>query len=85
MCPGVHLAERTQWRIAAKLLWAFEISPGLDSATGKPVQLDPDAYNEGLLHGPAPFKCMFKPRSQAHIDIIKAGLPNAQKFLQPYE
>ncbi|KAI1617878.1 cytochrome P450 [Exophiala viscosa] len=85
MCPGIHLAERTQWRIAAKLLWAFEILPGLDAETGKPVKLDPDHYNEGLLHGPAPFKCVFKPRSQAHVDVISQELASARKFLAPYE
>lgn len=34
MCPGVHLAERNQWRIVAKLLWAFEIQEPKD-ADGK--------------------------------------------------
>ncbi|EXJ84068.1 hypothetical protein A1O3_04735 [Capronia epimyces CBS 606.96] len=85
MCPGIHLAERTQWRIAAKLLWAFDILPGLDPATGKPVKLDPNHYVEGLLHGPAPFKCIFKPRSQTHVDIITRELAAARRFLAPYE
>lgn len=85
MCPGIHLAERTQWRMAAKLLWAFEILPGNDPATGKPVRLNPNHYNEGLLHGPAPFKCIFKPRSQQHVDIINQELEAAQKFLVPFD
>ncbi|KAF2500783.1 putative cytochrome P450 oxidoreductase [Lophium mytilinum] len=85
MCPGIHLAERTQWRIAAKLLWAFEILPGVDKTTGKPVNLDPNAYVEGLLHGPAPFEVIFKPRSQAHVDVITRELASARKFLEPYE
>lgn len=85
MCPGIHLAERTQWRIAAKLLWAFEILPGIDPATGKPVQLDPNNYQEGLLHGPAPFKCIFKSRSEQHAKIITRELESARKFLEPYE
>ncbi|OAG35989.1 hypothetical protein AYO21_09849 [Fonsecaea monophora] len=71
--------------ILTKLLWAFDILPGLDPATGKPVKLDPDNYIEGLLHGPAPFKCVFKPRSQAHIDVITRELASARKFLAPYE
>jgi hypothetical protein len=85
MCPGIHLAERTQWRIAAKLLWAFDIQAPIDPKTGKRFKLDPDAYVEGLLHGPAPFEVIFTPRSQAHIDIINAELPNAENFLKPYE
>lgn len=85
MCPGIHLAERTQWRIAAKLLWAFEILPGVDKTTGKRVKLDPNAYIEGLLHGPAPFEVIFKPRSLTHVDIITRELASARKFLEPYE
>jgi hypothetical protein len=67
------------------LLWAFEISPGLDPATGKPVKLDPRNYLEGLFHGPAPFAVTMKPRSQAHVDIMTRELASARKFLQPYE
>jgi len=85
MCPGIHLAERTQWRIAAKLIWAFDIQAAIDPKTGKKIELDPDNYIEGLLHGPAPFNVTFKPRSQAHVDIINKELPSAQKFLKPYE
>lgn len=85
MCPGIHLAERTQWRIAAKLIWAFDIQAPIDPKTGKAMKLDPDAYVEGLLHGPAPFKVTFKPRSQSHVDIINKELPSAKNFLQPYE
>ncbi|GKT82454.1 cytochrome P450 [Colletotrichum tofieldiae] len=29
ICVGFHLAERTQWRIIAQILWAFKIEPGL--------------------------------------------------------
>ncbi|CZR64460.1 uncharacterized protein PAC_14358 [Phialocephala subalpina] len=35
ICPGIHLAERNMWRMAAKLLWAFEFSPPYDPVTGK--------------------------------------------------
>lgn len=71
MCPGVHLAERNQWRIVAKLIWAFEIKEPVDAATGKTITLDPEDYSAGLLHAPNPFKVTFKPRSEAHVRIIE--------------
>ncbi|KAF2113642.1 cytochrome P450 [Lophiotrema nucula] len=30
ICVGIHLAERTQWRMTARILWGFNILPGLD-------------------------------------------------------
>ncbi|KAI1009821.1 hypothetical protein LB504_003034 [Fusarium proliferatum] len=70
ICPGMHLAERTQWRAIAKILWAFDIELAVDPATGKKIVPDPEAFKEGIAHGPKPYKVVFKPRSQAHIDTI---------------
>jgi cytochrome P450 len=70
ICPGMHLAERTQWRAIAKILWAFDIELAVDPATGQKIVPDPEAFKEGIAHGPKPFKVVFKPRSQAHIDTI---------------
>lgn len=85
MCPGIHLAERNQWRIAAKILWAFNVEVPINPETDESIKLDPDNYVDGLLNCPAPFKVNFKPRSQAHIDTIARGVVNAQNFLKPYE
>ena len=85
MCPGIHLAERNQWRIAAKLLWAFEFSEPIDPVTKKVIPLDTEAYEVGLLHVPLPYKVHIKPRSQAHIDTIKRELDGALKVLAPWE
>jgi cytochrome P450 len=84
ICPGMHLAERNMWRIAAKLLWAFEFSEPVEPATGKMVPLDPDAYNPGVLQAPLPFKVTITPRSAKHVDIIKEELGAALKFLEQY-
>jgi len=35
ICPGIYLAERNMWRIASKLLWAFEFSEPIDPKTRK--------------------------------------------------
>ena len=85
MCPGVHLAERNQWRIVAKLLWAFEILEPTDPTTGKTMPLDVDAYSNGLLHAPLPFKVTFKPRSRAHVETISRAFKGAMEDLKPFE
>lgn len=85
ICPGLHLAERNMWRIAAKLLWAFEFSEPVDPVTGQVMPLDPDAYNPGILQAPLPFRVGIKPRSPKHVAIIREELAGALKFLQPFE
>ena len=79
MCPGIHLAERNQWRIIAKLLWAFEIQEP------EGVDLDPEAYNEGLLHAPAPFKAVFKSRGPEYIETVRRTLGDCKKELAKYD
>jgi cytochrome P450 len=84
ICPGMHLAERNMWRIAAKLLWAFEFCEPIDPLTGKIIPLDPDAYNPGILQAPLPFKVTIKPRSAKHATIIKEELGGSLKFLEQF-
>lgn len=84
MCPGVHLAERNQWRIVAKLLWAFEIQEPKD-ADGKTIPLDINDYSNGLLHAPNPYKVIFKPRSQQHVDTVNRMYKSAIEDLKPFE
>jgi cytochrome P450 len=85
MCPGVHLAERNQWRIVSKLIWAFKIEEPVDPKTGKAISLDPEDYSSGLLHCPNPYKVIFKPRSKAHIATIIREMEQATKDLAPFE
>jgi hypothetical protein len=85
MCPGVHLAERNQWRIVAKLIWAFDIQEPTDPNTGKHLTLDPDDYSSGLLHAPNPYKVIFKPRSKGHIQTIQREYAKSLKDLAPFE
>ncbi|KAI1613904.1 cytochrome P450 [Exophiala viscosa] len=84
ICPGIHLAERTQWRLNARLLWAFDILPKIDPQTGKPMPIDVNNYHEGIAHGPAEFPVVFKPRSQAHIDVIRREMADAEQFLKAW-
>ncbi|TVY53947.1 Cytochrome P450 monooxygenase patI [Lachnellula cervina] len=84
VCPGMHLAERNMWRIASKLLWAFDIAEPLDPLTGKVVQLDTNAYNPGITQAPLPFKVRITPRSKAHAAAISKELNGALDFLSPF-
>jgi len=84
ICPGIHLAERNIWRIASKLLWAFEFAEPVDPVTSETIKLDPEAYNPGILQAPLPFKVQIKPRSQKHVALIKQEKQQAIEFLQRY-
>jgi hypothetical protein len=80
----MHLAERNMWRITSKLLWAFDISEPVDSATGNTISLDPDAYNPGITQAPLPFKVRIVPRSKEHAAALQKELKGALGFLAPF-
>lgn len=85
LCPGIHLAERNMWRIASKLLWAFEFSEPINPKTGDVEHLDPNAYNPGILQAPLPFKVQIKVRSEAHRAVIQREHKEAIGFLGQYD
>lgn len=85
ICAGMHLAERTQWRMLARLLWAFRIEPAIDETTGKEVKIDTNAYEEKLLAGPKPFHARFTPRSQQHVERIREELEAVGDLLKRWE
>ncbi|KAJ3941656.1 uncharacterized protein N0V96_008370 [Colletotrichum fioriniae] len=85
ICPGIHLAERNMWRIASKLLWAFEFAEPMDPITGKVVPLDPHAYNPGILQAPLEFNVRIAPRSRAHVETIRREFKEAEALLAQYD
>lgn len=73
ICPGMHLAERNLFLAIAKLIWAFDIGPGIDEMTGLTIEPDVDpqtGYQEGLILGARPFACRMSVRSEARRDVI---------------
>ncbi|KAK0458977.1 cytochrome P450 [Desarmillaria tabescens] len=46
-CPGQYLGSKTIWIGLTRLLWAFDIQPGLDK-DGKPVIISPDNCTSGM-------------------------------------
>ncbi|KAK1674584.1 putative cytochrome P450 oxidoreductase [Colletotrichum godetiae] len=85
ICPGIHLAERNMWRIASKLLWAFEFADPVDPVTGKAMPLDPHAYNPGILQAPLEFDVRITPRSQHHVETILREFKEAEVLLAQYD
>ncbi|KIW33913.1 uncharacterized protein PV07_00727 [Cladophialophora immunda] len=79
MCPGIHLAERSMWRVTAKLLWAFEF----EELPDKP--LDVNAYTSSNLVRPLEYEVKVTPRSEQHRDVIRRELNGALEFLSQYD
>ena len=84
ICPGIHMAERSQWRICAKLLWAFDITQAVDPATGAPIPIDTQAYTPGIAQFPKPFRVAITPRSEAHVAQIRRDKADSLQFLEQY-
>jgi len=86
ICVGIHLAERTQWRLTARLIWGFKIEPGLDEH-GNEMDLNvrDDAFLDGFLVSPKEYKVRFVPRSEKHIEVIRKDFENVKEFLKQWE
>lgn len=85
ICAGIHLAERTQWRILARLLWAFHIEHAVDEATGAKIPIDMEAFEDKLITGPKPFRVQFRPRSMQHVQLIQKELEAVDDLLKKWE
>ena len=79
MCPGIHLAERSMWRVTAKLLWAFEF----EEIEGKP--LDINAFTSSNLIRPLPYQVKVRVRSERHHEVLLQELKGSLDFLAQYE
>ncbi|KAK3322656.1 cytochrome P450 [Apodospora peruviana] len=87
LCPGVHLAERNLFLAIAKIVWAFDISPGKD-ATGKTVEPDVShetGYCAGFLVCAEDFPCTVTPRSEARRTTILRESDAARVVFSRYE
>ncbi|KAF2682335.1 cytochrome P450 76C3 [Lentithecium fluviatile CBS 122367] len=80
ICSGLHLAENSMFIVLAKLLWAFDILPPVDS-TGKEmaVDLSDDAFEAGSNTIAKPFKVRWVPRSKQVEDAIAKEVAEARR------
>jgi hypothetical protein len=79
MCPGIHLAERSMWRVTAKLLWAFEF----EEIDDKP--LDINAFTSSNLMRPLPYQVKVHVRSDRHHEVLRQEVKGALDFLAQYD
>ncbi|KAJ7895083.1 cytochrome P450 [Mycena leptocephala] len=69
LCPGQHVALQTVFIAIVRILWAFEILPGLNE-NGEVVIPSADDFISGLVSSPAPFLCRFQPRHSSTVEIV---------------
>ncbi|KAH0044244.1 putative cytochrome P450, partial [Aureobasidium melanogenum] len=84
ICPGQHLAENSLLINIAKLVWAFNITPGLHPQEGRVLnkeEIDDSMetqWTDGFLTAPKPFPVMLKVRSAQHQQTIDNECDAAQ-------
>jgi cytochrome P450 len=79
ICPGLHLAEQSLFITISRILWAFDILPGLDDS-GNEIKPDTQGYEPGLsLTSPKPFKARFVVRDEEKRRMILEEWKEAQK------
>lgn len=75
ICTGRIIARNQLFIQVARLLWAFDVEPGVvDEVTGERHKVDDMACEEGFVTLPKPFKAVLRPRGQWVRDaILKSG------------
>ena len=76
----------------AKLMWTFDIIPvehnGADGRWQTPrdhVDDVQNAYNDGFVFAPRPFRAKFTPRSAKHKEITEHDFGLAKEILSKYD
>ncbi|OJI89780.1 hypothetical protein ASPTUDRAFT_342428 [Aspergillus tubingensis CBS 134.48] len=91
ICPGSHLAESSLDINIAKIIWAFDISPGIDPATGQQMRVEDvnvdiaTQWTDGFLIAPKPFPIRLSVRSEKRREVLDRELKEARKIFDCYE
>ncbi|KAF9873021.1 hypothetical protein CkaCkLH20_09531 [Colletotrichum karsti] len=83
-CSGQPLAEQGLLYSVGRMIWAFNIRPGLEEE-GKEMMLDIFAYTESENTRPRPFKAQFLPRSPEIRKLIDGEAVAAREALRIYD
>ncbi|PVH70571.1 cytochrome P450 [Cadophora sp. DSE1049] len=83
-CSGRYFAEQGLSMTIVRLMWAYDILPGLDE-NGKPVKLDMWAYTDNENTQPLPFKARFIPRSEKIRNLIEEEAVMARERLTAWD
>jgi len=75
----MHLAENSLFITISRILWAFDILPGLDES-GREIKPDTEAYEKNTsLTSAIPFKARFVVRSEETRRMVVGEWKTAQK------
>ncbi|KAI8666856.1 hypothetical protein NCS57_00912600 [Fusarium keratoplasticum] len=83
-CSGQPLAEQGLFITIARMIWAFNMQPGLDE-NNRPAKLDIFAYSDCENMRPEKFKARFTPRTQQIKDLILREAAEARELLRPLD
>ncbi|CAK7202868.1 hypothetical protein SEUCBS139899_005595 [Sporothrix eucalyptigena] len=83
-CSGQPVAEQGLRYSLGRMIWAFNILPGLDEQ-GKEVKLDIFAYTESENMRPEVFKARFIPRSDSIRELVLQEAAEAREALRIYD
>ncbi|KAL2786629.1 cytochrome P450 [Aspergillus keveii] len=83
-CSGQPLAEQGLLFSLGRLIWAFNVQPGLDDK-GEQVKLDIFAYTESENQRPEPFRVRFTPRSDKIRQLLLDEAAEARESLRIYD
>ncbi|KAI7195194.1 hypothetical protein KC316_g5923 [Hortaea werneckii] len=72
ICAGRHIARNGLFIKVARLLWAFNIEPGVDRTTGNTIEVSDMDCVDGLVVLPKPFKAVFRPRCDNVKDVLNS-------------
>ncbi|RMJ10748.1 hypothetical protein CDV36_009617 [Fusarium kuroshium] len=83
-CSGQPLAEQGLFITIARMIWAFNMQPGLDE-NNQPVKLDIFAYSDCENMRPEKFKARFTPRTQQIKELVLREAAEARQLLRPLD
>jgi hypothetical protein len=75
----------------AKIIWAFDIGPGIDQATGRELRVEDvnvdiaTQWTDGFLIAPKPFPIRLSIRSERHREVLDRELESAKTVFDCYE
>ncbi|CAN9395563.1 unnamed protein product [Alternaria alternata] len=77
ICPGRHIARNSASIVIARLLWAFNVR----TPSGKKLVVEESMFTTGFVSAPKPFACIFEPRSETHVRVIRESFDKVDKNL----
>ncbi|KAJ9624193.1 hypothetical protein H2203_005644 [Taxawa tesnikishii (nom. ined.)] len=83
-CSGQPLAEQGLFMTFARLLWAFDLRPGLDE-NGIEQKLDIFAFTESENMRPEPFRVRISPRTEQKKALILEEAAHARDQLREFD